>query len=62
MRGVVDVTPDAARGDAHRACRGIDADPSHRRQVDDDPAVAGAEAAAVVAAAANRGQQLLVRA
>ena len=56
---MVHVAPDAAGGDANPACGWIDADPFHRRQVDDKPAVTRAQAAAIVTAAANRGQHVV---
>ena len=60
--GVVDVARRAARLDAHRPVRRIDAHALHHRQIDDQAVVAAAEAGAVVAAAADRDQQALLAA
>ncbi len=55
--GVVDVAPGAAAADARGPGGRIDPDALHRREVDDEPVVAGAEAGAVVAAAADGEEQ-----
>ncbi len=58
--GVVDVAPGAAAADAGGPGGGVDPDARHGREVDDEPAVAGAEAGAVVAAAADREEEAAV--
>ena len=60
MRGVVDVTPGAATFDANGACRWIDADTLHAREVDHQAIVTGAQARAIVPATAHRQRQLVL--
>ena len=59
VRGGVDVLPDAAAADPHRAGGGIDVDAVDPGQVDDDAVIDDAQAAAVVAAAADCDQRVL---
>ena len=58
--GGVDLAPGAAAADADGAGLRVDLDRLHRREVDHDPVVDGAEAAAVVAAAADRQRQVVL--
>ncbi len=57
---VVEIGERRAGLDASGASRGIDADRSHRGEIDEKPAVADRRAGDVVAAAADRDEQLLV--
>lgn len=57
LRGPVDVGPRAARLGADGPRARIDLDPPHRREVDDDAAVAGPCARDVVSASAHRDEQ-----
>jgi len=55
--GVIDVTPHGAAGDPGRAIPRIDPDSCHRRQIEDEPAVARPETRPVVRAAAHGERQ-----
>src|SRR5688500_15932437 len=57
---MVDLTPDAAAGDADRASGRIDPDSLHVREVDNDAVVADAEPGTVVTATANREQHVVL--
>ncbi len=59
LRLAVELAPQDAGLGADRARRRIDADPLHRREVDDQPAVADGRAGDVVAAAADGDFELL---
>jgi hypothetical protein len=56
---VVDVGPGRPTADVRAACRDVDPDAAHLREVDDDPVVDGGEAGDAVASAAHRDRQVV---
>jgi hypothetical protein len=60
VRGVVHVAPQAAALDPYGPFGGIDADATHRPEIDDQPVVTHAQAGGVVATATDRDREPLL--